>query len=51
MAEPEGEMVFGSLQEELEYWKEKALEWRRRLVDVVVELWRALVDQHWPSCT
>lgn len=30
MAESEGEVVFGSLQEELEYWKEKALEYRQR---------------------
>ena len=30
MAESEGEVVFSSLQEELEYWKEKALEYRQR---------------------
>ena len=32
MAESEGKVVFSSLQEELEYWKEKALEYRQRLV-------------------
>ena len=32
MAESEGEISFTSLQEELEYWKEKALEYRQRYV-------------------
>ena len=30
MAESDGDVAFGSLQEELEYWKEKALEYRQR---------------------
>ena len=30
MAESEGEVVFTSVQEELEYWKERALEYRQR---------------------
>ena len=30
MAESEGEVVFSSVQEELEYWKERALEFRQR---------------------
>lgn len=37
MAESEGEVVFGSLQEELEYWKEKALEYRQSLEEVRAE--------------
>ena len=36
MAESEGEVVFSSLQEELEYWKEKALEYRQRYACVCV---------------
>ena len=32
MAESEGEVSFSSIQEELEYWKEKALEYRQRYI-------------------
>lgn len=37
MADSEGDVAFGSLQEELEYWKEKALEYRQSLEEARAE--------------
>lgn len=50
MAESEGDVVFGSLQEELEYWKEKALEYRQRYINCNQETVVGKEGVVWDGC-